>query len=156
MSRHVSISGWKSANWQKRSPSSAIVRCSTRRASVFYTPVDAFRPQPEVRQGDIARFDSATNTITVARPTYDDPQYFKGVVRGAFSLYAGVHELKFGYAYNNAYETTDARSLSKDMRTGQCFAAIEGAPHFTGVVPRVSAIYDLFAASRTDGWSWAA
>lgn len=185
--------------------------------SVFYTPVDAFRPQPEVRQGDIARLDLVTNTITVARATYNDPEYFKGIIRGAFNFYAGPHDLKAGYTYNNAYQTTDATSLSDDMRavfrngipdsvntfntpiqfsqhtsdhsvfvqdrwvplrkltlnlglrfenfyswqpaacqpqtiwvpTEQCFPAIEGVPHFTGVVPRVSAIYDLFGNGKT-------
>src|SRR2546425_312128 len=72
--------------------------------SVFYTPVDAFRPQPEVRQGDIARLDLVTNTITVARATYNNPEYFKGIIRGAFNFYAGPHELKAGYTYNNAYQ----------------------------------------------------
>jgi hypothetical protein len=185
--------------------------------SVFFTPVDAFRPQPEVRQGDLARFDAVTNTITVARPTYNDPEYFKGVVRGAISIYAGLHQLKFGYTYNNAYLTTDSTSLSNDMRAvfrngvpdsvntyntpiqfsqhtrehalfvqdrwvpfrkltlnfglrfedfnawqpgacqpvttwvtvGQCFPTIDGVPRFKGVVPRFSAIYDLFGTGRT-------
>jgi hypothetical protein len=158
-----------------------------------------------------------TNTITVARPTYNDPEYFKGIVRGALNFYAGPHELKLGYTYNNAYQTTDATSLSNDLRavfrdgvpdsvntyntpiqfsqhtsdhslfvqdrwvpfrkltlnvglrfenfysrqpaacqpqtiwvpTGQCFPATEGVPHFTGVVPRVSAIYDLFGNGKT-------
>ena len=36
--------------------------------SLSITPVDAFRPQPEVKEGDIARFDSVLNTITVSRP----------------------------------------------------------------------------------------
>jgi hypothetical protein len=185
--------------------------------SLFYTPVDAFRPQPEVRQGDLARFDAATNTLTVARPTYNDPEYFKGVARGSGSFYAGAHQFKVGYSYNNAYLTTDATSLSNDMRavfrngvadsvntyntpvqfsqhttehaffvqdrwtpfrkltlnlglrlehfyawqpaacqpetiwvrSGQCFAASEGVPDFTGAVPRFSAIYDLFGTGRT-------
>jgi hypothetical protein len=38
--------------------------------SLFFTPVDAFRPQPEVKQGDLA---DAVTTLTVARPTYNDP-----------------------------------------------------------------------------------
>jgi outer membrane receptor protein involved in Fe transport len=32
---------------------------------------------------------------------------------------------------------------------GQCFPAIEGAPDFSGVVPRVSAVYDVFGNGRT-------
>ena len=185
--------------------------------SLFFTPVDAFRPQPEVEQGDLARFDAATNTLTVARPTYNDPEYFKGVARGSVSFYAGAHQLKVGYSYNNAYLTTDATSLSNDMRAvfrngapdsvntyntpvqfsqhteehalfvqdrwvpfrrltlnvglrfesfyawqpgacqpattwvvvGQCFPASEGLPDFKGVVPRFSAIYDVFGNGRT-------
>ena len=185
--------------------------------SLFHTPVDSFRPQPEVKQGDLARFDAVTNTLTVARPTYNDPEYFKGVVRGSASVYAGAHQLKFGYSYNNAYVTTDATSLSNDMRAvfrngvpdsvnmyntpvqfsqhtrehalfvqdrwvpfrkltlnvglrfesfygwqpaacqptttwvtvGQCFPTSEGLPDFKGVVPRFSAIYDLFGTGRT-------
>jgi len=33
--------------------------------------------------------------------------------------------------------------------TGQCFPAIEGAPDFKAVVPRASAVYDLFGDGRT-------
>lgn len=185
--------------------------------SLFYTPVDAFRPQPEVRDGDVAQFDAVTNTLTVARPTYNDPRYYKGVVRGSTSVFAGAHELKVGYTFTDAYQTVDAFSRSDHMRavfrngvpdsvntyntpvafsqhtrdhalfiqdrwvpfrkltinaglryedfdawqpaacqpqtrwvpTEQCFPEIDGVPHFRGVVPRLSAIYDVRGDGRT-------
>jgi hypothetical protein len=184
--------------------------------SLSITPVDAFRPQPEVNEGDIARFDSVQNTITVARPVYNDPKYFRSVVLASLSYYRSSHSLKAGYQFNRSYATTDAYSLSGGVRAvfrngvpdsvntyntpvnyaqynndhavyiqdrwtphkkltlnlglryesfygyqpaacqpqtqwvaGHCFPAIEGAPDFNGVVPRISAVYDVFGNGRT-------
>jgi hypothetical protein len=84
--------------------------------SVSITPVDAFRPQPEVKAGDIGRFDSVLNTITVARPVYNDPRYFRGVLLASLSYYRSNHALKVGYQFNRAYVTTNAFSLSDGIR----------------------------------------
>ena len=84
--------------------------------SVSITPVDAFRPQPEVKAGDIGRFDSVLNTITVARPVYNDPRYFRGVLLSSLSYYRSNHTVKFGYQLNRSTVTTNAFSLSDGIR----------------------------------------
>jgi hypothetical protein len=57
------------------------------------------RPEPEVKDGDISRFDSVAQTYTVALPTYRDNKMFRDVVMGSVSYYQGSHDLKLGYQY---------------------------------------------------------
>jgi hypothetical protein len=69
--------------------------------SVFYTPVDAFRPQPEVRQGDIARYDdiycTTVGTSACVNPLNNPNFTFRRGIAGfdrpyAFSM-SGMYRL---------------------------------------------------------------
>ena len=176
---------------------------------------DLFGQEPQVHDGDISRFDSVTQTYTVALPTYRDNAMFRDVVLGSLSYYAGRHDFKVGYQYQkggekssywstsgmravyrngvpdsvNTYNTPFAFEewdrdqafyvqdkwtpvhrlvLNLGLRVesnygwqpvtcqpqttfvqAQCFGDITGAPAFTGVAPRFSAVYDLFGDGKT-------
>jgi hypothetical protein len=185
---------------------------------------DKFGQEPEVKSGDISRFDSVTSAYTVALPTYRDLATFRDQVLTGMSYFAGRHDIRFGYqfmmavqksstwstsglravyrtgkpdsvntynvpitststkipvAYSPAYHDhglyvqdkwTPARKLTINVGlrfettygrqpaacqvetifvAGQCFPAIEGAPDFQAVVPRASAVYDVFGDGRT-------
>ena len=185
---------------------------------------DKFGQEPEVQNGDISRFDSVTNTYTVALPTYRDLAAFRDQVLGSMSYFTGRHDIRFGYqfmtavqksstwstsglravyrtgkpdsvntynvpitstsskipvAYEPSYRDnglyiqdkwTPARKLTINAGlrfettygwqpaacqtettfvAGQCFSAIAGAPDFKAVVPRASAVYDLFGDGKT-------
>jgi hypothetical protein len=176
---------------------------------------DWFGQEPQVNDGDISRFDSVTQTYTVALPTYHDNAMFRDVVLGSVSYFTGRHDFKFGYQFQkggekssywstsglravyrsglpdsvNTYNTpfafqewdrdqalyvqdkwTPTRQLVLnlglrfEMNYGwqpptcqpqttfvqaQCFAEITGAPDFKGLVPRFSAVYDVFGDGRT-------
>jgi outer membrane receptor protein involved in Fe transport len=59
--------------------------------------------RPEVQHGDIAAFDSVTQTHMVARPTYNwNPQY-RAVQHSSLSYVAGDHDVKVGYQFNRGY-----------------------------------------------------
>lgn len=185
---------------------------------------DKFGQEPEVNSGDIARFDSVTNTYTVALPTYRDNAMHRDQVFASFSYFAGRHDIRFGYQFAKGGEKSSAWSTSGmravfingvpgsvntysvpitstssripvafelwDVDNGlyvqdkwtparrltlnlglrfetnygwqpagcrpanafvneQCFAEIKGAPDFKSLVPRASAVYDLFGDGRT-------
>src|SRR5262249_29960457 len=61
-------------------------------------------PQPEVQLGvDIPRFDTVTNTITVANGTYSLPTHgWKQQLQASLSYVAGQHEIKTGYQFARA------------------------------------------------------
>ena len=73
---------------------------------------DMFGQEPEVKDGDISRFDSVTQTYTVALPTYRDNKMFRDVVMGSVSYYQGSHDLKLGYQYQKGGEKSAGWSTS--------------------------------------------
>ena len=73
---------------------------------------DMFGQEPEVKDGDISRFDSVTQTYTVALPTYRDNRMFRDVVMGSVSYFKGSHDLKVGYQYQKGGEKSAAWSTS--------------------------------------------
>jgi hypothetical protein len=73
---------------------------------------DLFGQEPEVKDGDISRFDSVTQTYTVALPTYRDNAMFRDVAMGSVSYYTGRHDLKVGYQFQNGGEKSSAWSTS--------------------------------------------
>ena len=185
---------------------------------------DKFGQEPEVKAGDISRFDSVTNTYTVALPTYRDNAMFRDQVLTSVGYFTGRHDIRFGYqfvdggekssnwstsgmravyrsgrpdsvnTYNGPITSTSSRipvafepwardhgvylqdkwtptrklTLNLGLRfettygwlpatcrpattfvDGQCFAEVKGAPDFKALVPRVSAVYDLFGDGKT-------
>jgi hypothetical protein len=60
---------------------------------------DNFGKRPEVKDGDISRYDSVTATYTVALPTYRDAKMSRSVFLTSLSFYNGSHDLKLGYQY---------------------------------------------------------
>ena len=164
-------------------------------------------PEPEVKMGDIARYDSVLKNHTVANPTYSDRPGRRSVWLSSLSYMAGRHDVKLGYQFMRVrmeletYSTSDMQAVYrngvpdsvntyntpthfvefiqtqsafiqdkwKPMRKltvnlglrfeysngwqektcqeatvfvpqSQCFSAINGAPNWKNVVPRVSAI----------------
>jgi hypothetical protein len=73
---------------------------------------DRFGPEPEVKDGDISRFDSVTQTYTVALPTYRQNAMFRDVAQASMSVYAGHHDVKFGYQYQKGGEKSSYWSTS--------------------------------------------
>ncbi|HEV8346309.1 MAG TPA: TonB-dependent receptor [Vicinamibacterales bacterium] len=73
---------------------------------------DMFGQEPEVRDGDISRFDSVTQTYTVALPTYRDNAMFRDVAMASVSYYTGRHDLKLGYQFQKGGEKSSAWSTS--------------------------------------------
>lgn len=64
-------------------------------------------PQPDVQPGDISRFDSVTNTITVASPTYSTPtRGSRWQAQASVTYVAGDHDLKGGYQFNRSRRGT--------------------------------------------------
>src|SRR5207244_10180220 len=60
-----------------------------------YFPVIVRSQQPEVKPGDIARFDAITNTFSVAQGTYPGrPAYPRYYVTTSLTLFEGNHYLK--------------------------------------------------------------
>jgi Carboxypeptidase regulatory-like domain len=185
---------------------------------------DKFGQEPEVKAGDISRFDSVTNTYTVALPTYRDLATFRDQALASIGYYAGAHDIRFGYQFMTAvqksstWSTSGMRAVYRNGRpdsvntynvpitsttsripvayepsyrdnglyvqdkwamtrrltvnlglrfettygwqpaacqvettfvAAQCFPAINGAPDFKALVPRASAVYDVFGDGRT-------
>ena len=73
---------------------------------------DMFGQEPEVKDGDISRFDSVTQTYTVALPTYRDNAMFRDVAMASVSYYTGRHDLKLGYQFQKGGEKSSAWSTS--------------------------------------------
>ena len=73
---------------------------------------DAFGSRPEVSPGDIATFDTTTQTSEVALPTYRAIGMFRDAVRGTFSWFQGRHDIRAGYEYTKAVRTARFWSTS--------------------------------------------
>ena len=56
-------------------------------------------PQPEVQNGDIAKFDAVTRINTGARRTYQWQPGNRGNIHTSFSYFAGDHDMKVGWQY---------------------------------------------------------
>jgi hypothetical protein len=81
-------------------------------ATSIFQVVDHFSRQPGVQDGDIARFDTVTNTATIALPTYSDNPMFRGVLIGSVSYFTTTHDIKAGYSMNYAKRTGSVNSTS--------------------------------------------
>jgi hypothetical protein len=73
---------------------------------------DKFGQEPEVKGGDISRFDAVTNTYTVALPTYRDLATFRDQVMGSVGYFAGRHDIRFGYQFMTAVQKSSIWSTS--------------------------------------------
>ena len=60
---------------------------------------DRFDPRPEVSNGAISRFDSATNTFTEAWPTYNFNLHKRDQAHASISYFAGTHDIRAGYSH---------------------------------------------------------
>ena len=69
-------------------------------------------PQPDVTPGDIPRFDSATNTNTVASANYSINNGWRAEAASSLSYSAGTHELKLGYQLVQTRSVSGATSVS--------------------------------------------
>jgi len=185
---------------------------------------DKFGQEPEVKSGDLSRFENSSMTYTVALATYRDLATFRDQVLGSVNYFSGRHDIRFGYQFMTAVQKSSTWSTSgmravyrsgipdsvntynvpitststripvayepsyrdnglyvQDKWTplrkltvnaglrfettygwqpaacqvetifvaGRCFPEIKGAPDFKALVPRVSAVYDLFGDGRT-------
>ena len=77
---------------------------------------DRFSRQPDVQDGDIARFDSVTNTATLALGTYSNNPMFRGVFIGSVSYFTTTHDIKAGYSMNYAKRTGNVYSTQACAR----------------------------------------
>jgi hypothetical protein len=68
--------------------------------------------QPEVKEGDVPRFDSVTQANTVAWPTYNTTPQYRAVLQPSLSIIAGRHDLKFGYQYMRSLNRPKAYAMS--------------------------------------------
>lgn len=59
---------------------------------------DRFDPRPEVSNGAISRFDSATNTFTEAWPTYNFNLHKRDQAHASISYFTGKHDIRAGYS----------------------------------------------------------
>ncbi len=73
---------------------------------------DKFGQEPEVRAGDISRFDAVSNTYTVALPTYRDLATFRDQVMGSVGYFTGRHDIRFGYQFMTAVQKSSIWSTS--------------------------------------------
>jgi hypothetical protein len=70
-------------------------------------------PQPEVKPGDVARFDSVTNTVSVATGTYSLPTWsYKDLIQASLTYVAGSHDLKIGEQFTRAIRNQNFLSTS--------------------------------------------
>jgi len=81
------------------------------KSSLLYGPT--IQPaRPEVKPGDIPRFDRVTLVNSVARPTYGWTPQYRFVLQSSLSYVARAHELKFGYQRDHANLHTQQYSMS--------------------------------------------
>ncbi len=73
---------------------------------------DKFGQRPEVKDGDISRFDAVTNAYVIALPTYRDLATFRDQVMGSMSYFAGRHDIRFGYQFMTAVQKSSTWSTS--------------------------------------------
>jgi hypothetical protein len=55
---------------------------------------DKFGQEPEVKAGDVSRFDSVSQTYTVALPTYRDLATFRDQILGSMNYFTGRHPVR--------------------------------------------------------------
>jgi hypothetical protein len=96
------------AKWTNSRSSRLLFDAAT---SIFQVD-DRFSRQPDVQDGDIARFDSVTNTATLALGTYSNNPMFRGVLIGSVSYFTTTHDIKAGYSMNYAKRTGNVYSTS--------------------------------------------
>lgn len=114
-------------------------------AASRYYPVIVQSQQPEVKPGDIARFDVVTNTFSVAQGTYGGrPAFPRYYLHGSASYVAGAHELKVGYQHNRQWTWSDSYSTSH-YPAGLRAVFRNGAPDSVNTynTPTVTANYTL-------------
>ena len=73
---------------------------------------DKFGQRPEVAADAISRFDSVTNTYTVALPTYRDLATIRDQAMGSIGYFAGQHDIRLGYQFMNAKQASSIWSTS--------------------------------------------
>ena len=73
---------------------------------------DKFGQEPEVKAGDISRFDAITNSYTVALPTYRDNAMHRDGLYTNMDIVSGRHDVRFGYQYIKGGEKSSAWSTS--------------------------------------------
>src|SRR6185295_16102680 len=73
---------------------------------------DKFGQEPEVKDGDISRFDAITNSYTVALPTYRDNAMHRDGLYTNRDIVAGSHDVRFGFQYIKGGEKSSAWSTS--------------------------------------------
>lgn len=73
---------------------------------------DKFGQEPEVKAGDISRFDSVTNTYTVALPTYRDNAMHRDQAFASMGYFRGAHDIRFGFQFTKGGEKSSAWSTS--------------------------------------------
>lgn len=121
---------------------------------------DKFGQRPEVPSDAISRFDSVTNTYTVALPTYRDNAMFRDQVYFQ-DKWTPIKKLVInaGIRFEQFYGWVPATCQKPNtfLQSSQCYPDVKGAPDFKAPTPRLSMIYDLrgdgktalkFAASR--------
>jgi hypothetical protein len=70
-------------------------------------------PQPGVPNGTIPRFDSVTQSVTMASPTYSLPTHgYKQQFQPSLTYVAGNHDLKIGYQFTRSERETHFVSIS--------------------------------------------
>jgi hypothetical protein len=73
---------------------------------------DRFSRQPDVQDGDIARFDSVENYARIALGTYSNNPMYRAVLIGSVSYFTTTHDIKAGYSMNYAKRTGNVYSTS--------------------------------------------
>jgi hypothetical protein len=73
---------------------------------------DKFGQEPEVKAGDISRFDAITNSYTVALPTYRDNAMHRDGLYTNMDIVSGGHDVRFGFQYIKGGEKSSAWSTS--------------------------------------------
>ena len=73
---------------------------------------DKFGQEPEVKAGDISRFDAVTNAYTVALPTYRDNAMHRDGLYTNMDIVSGSHDVRFGFQYIKGGEKSSAWSTS--------------------------------------------
>src|SRR5262245_22460681 len=73
---------------------------------------DKFGQEPEVKDGDISRFDAITNSYTVALPTYRDNAMHRDGLYTNMDIVSGGHDIRFGFQYIKGGEKSSAWSTS--------------------------------------------
>ena len=68
--------------------------------------------QPEIKPGDIAKFDRVTLLNSGSRPTYSDSPGYRNFVNSSFSYALSDHYLKFGWQYDGGLAVAHTFSMA--------------------------------------------